>query len=1115
VSAPDPVEELRAEVARLREIVERQQRRLDELAAVLSPEEVVGKEASGVGGDALWQRLGLAEGERRTVTVLFADVSGFTALGERLDPEEFQLVMRDTMTALAGCVHRQEGYLEKFIGDAICAIFGAPVAHEDEPQRAARTALDMHRVLVERSERRPDLQPLTVHIGINTGPVIAGAVGDGSQFGVMGDTINTAARLMGLASAGQTFASAESARRLRRQFRLEDMGLHEVKGKTKAVAAFNVVAEIDRRETAGGGRFLADLVDREAEMAALRGVLDEATVEHRGATVLVTGEAGVGKTRLVDELADRAGDGRRILRSTARLAGDRPYALLAGALAPLVDELGHGDDREIAAALFRGGGAAPPEFEVALARTVARAAADRPLLVVLDDVDRADEGSVELAHYLTRASADRAVVWLLVARKEPGAFVAHDDAHLLRLDPLPDAATAELFERLLPGALTPAHRTRLARQADGNPTFVHEIAQALVDEGIVAERDAGTWRLVGDPLALEIPESVTELIEARLDTLPTSARVALQEAAVIGLRFGARLLARISTIPSSLDAALAELAALDLVAPARGPGGADAFWVFRRQLVREVAYHSLLRRRRLTAHRAVAEALLELEPDRRDDNAELIAHHFDLSDRPARALPFLAHSLRHALEAHSTSAAAVTARKAITIAERHPEEVDRSDLAWFHERLAVCRFLTGERDGVDSLLAAVAIRRTQGDHTAVARGLERAGWYLTLFGEPENAEAHLAAAEEVVDRGLVGDEDAAGVRAGIGASRAFAAAAEGRLAAARRQAAEAASLASAAGDDFSVARARAAAGVVELWDGDPVAAIDHLRAALDLAWAGHQAVLADRCGRWLVVALTEAGAYGDALSLADPLLARADERNDASVGIGVRSALAALWRELGDLDRARRLADDAVRLGRGRSVASDALVGAHLARIHGELDDPRRGEGDAAAHLRELDELLERDPWLGWRLGARTELARARLALAGDDLDLALLSIDRARLRLGEAGAPRERSEAERLEGEVLARRGDPAGARRLEQALADAERSGSPFAVATVAATLARVSPAGEPARAAAVARLDAALTELTARAPDDGSGMVRASALALEAMRLGGELGSEGSTR
>jgi adenylate cyclase len=137
----------------------------------------------------------------------------------------------------------------------------------------------MHRVLADRAGRRPDLEPLTVHIGINTGPVIAGTVGDGSQFGVMGDTINTAARLMGLATSGQTFASAETARRLRRQFRLEDMGLHQVKGKANAVAAFNVVNEIDRRGPDAGGRFLADLVDREAEMAALWQVLDEATAE--------------------------------------------------------------------------------------------------------------------------------------------------------------------------------------------------------------------------------------------------------------------------------------------------------------------------------------------------------------------------------------------------------------------------------------------------------------------------------------------------------------------------------------------------------------------------------------------------------------------------------------------------------------------------------------------------------------------------------------------------------------------------------------------------------------------------------------------------------------------
>src|SRR3954452_15922381 len=198
------------------------------------------REAPSGRDDSLWQRLGLTEGERRNVTVLFADVSGFTALSEHLDTEEFQLVMKDAMSAIAAIITRNDGYIEKFIGDAVCAIFGAPVAHDDEPQRAARSAIEINDALNAKAAARPDLPAIGMHAGINTGIVIAGTVGDGSQFGVMGDTINTASRLLNLAQRGEIFVSAETARRLRRGFRLEDRGVFSVKGKEQPVAAFNV-----------------------------------------------------------------------------------------------------------------------------------------------------------------------------------------------------------------------------------------------------------------------------------------------------------------------------------------------------------------------------------------------------------------------------------------------------------------------------------------------------------------------------------------------------------------------------------------------------------------------------------------------------------------------------------------------------------------------------------------------------------------------------------------------------------------------------------------------------------------------------------------------------------
>ena len=283
------------------------------------------------GGD-MWARLGLTEGERRRVTALFSDVSGFTAMSEKLDPEEANSIMKETMAELTAIIRKHDGYVEKFIGDAICAIFGAPISHEDEPERAARAALEMHAALEARALRRPDLPPLLMHIGINTGLVIAGTVGDGTQFGVMGDTVNTAARLMDKAVKRQTFVSAETARRIRHQFLLTDMGQYQMKGKDLPVQAFMLERQLSAAEAKEARRLHAPLIGRDEELSALRSAAARTTTGPDGAVALVLGDAGMGKTRLLDELAADIAADMFVLRGSGQSVGARPFGLIAEVL---------------------------------------------------------------------------------------------------------------------------------------------------------------------------------------------------------------------------------------------------------------------------------------------------------------------------------------------------------------------------------------------------------------------------------------------------------------------------------------------------------------------------------------------------------------------------------------------------------------------------------------------------------------------------------------------------------------------------------------------------------------------------------------------------------------
>ena len=690
--------DLEASIAELTAIVRRQGELLVRLAEKLG---LTDADAASIGvtprGDALWQRLGLSEGERRTVTVLFADVSGFTEISEHLDTEEFQLVMKDAMSAIATIITRNDGYIEKFIGDAVCAIFGAPIAHDDEPQRAARSALEINRVLREKAEARPDLPAIAMHAGINTGVVIAGTVGDGSQFGVMGDTINTASRLMNLASRDEIFVSAETARRLRREFVLEDRGVFEVKGKQHPVAAFNLVGERGLGDLGDEERLRAPLIGRGAELDELRANAD-AAAGGDGRSVVVVGEPGVGKTRLVSELVDGVGARFLVIGGSARVVGDQPLGLLIDGFGHRIDDLVAGPDRDAVRPVLDGAVTLPPDFETIFARLLSDTAARAPMLMVLDDLELADPGSIELLRYLSRATRDDPILWIFIARQAPAGFdpATHGDDGVVtvRLIPLTDDETATLFDGLLPGVLSDAQRARLAYQADGNPEFAEEIALSLIDLGVVTQAVDGSYRLVGDPETLEIPSSVAELVEARMDRVSTNARITLQDAAVIGVRFRESLLGAVASIPAAVPASLAELAAAELIVE---PDDDDPYWRFRSHVVREVAYESILRRRRPKLHRGVAEALLQLEPERLVENVELLATHLELSDEPALAIPYLRTAVEYAQAAHSDSAVVERARRALSIRAREPDAVSDTDAAWFLEQLSNASGTVGDR----------------------------------------------------------------------------------------------------------------------------------------------------------------------------------------------------------------------------------------------------------------------------------------------------------------------------------------------------------------------------------------------------------------------------------
>jgi class 3 adenylate cyclase/tetratricopeptide (TPR) repeat protein len=669
--------------------------------------------------------------ERRPVTVLFADLVGFSTLAEHMDPEELRTVMTETFAELTAEVEAREGVVEKFIGDAVMAIFGAPKAHEDDPDRATETALRMLEIAEQRSAGVP--APLQLRIGINSGLVVSGTVGDGTQAGVMGDAVNTAARLQQAAEPGEVMVSASVWRRVRERYDGEHIGPLEVKGREQPVDAYRVVGP--RRPDV---RRLAPFVGRAAELALLD-LLWSSVVKGNTHVVSVVGEPGVGKSRLLSEFAPRDGGldiriacgGERafgpFLELIERILGGTPKDLEE--LAERAEEMGV--DEEVAPLLgaLLGLAGGPPVVQMADEQKKRQVFAGvwqflravpggRPALLVLDDVHWADRSSLDLLGFLLERLGGSPLMLVLAYRPgfEQVDRVAFRASHTgVRLEPLSPEESVAMARGFLGVRELPADLERLVgMRAEGNPFFVEELIQALLELGSLAVVD-GTAVLA--KVEVDVPDTVQGTILARMDRLEPKERSLLQHAAVIGRSFSTDLLAAVMG-EEDLGGSLDELVRAQLLL-AQGPDQ----WTFKHALIQEVTYETLLLRQRRELHAKVARAL---ESRAGDDpaNLELLAEHFARADATEEAR-------RYALAAGDLASERmgfVEARARYETAYRLWGEGDERGRVELLEKLGWARLLGGDVGGAKTaLVEAEAGWRT-------LREARRAGGVLGMLG---------------------------------------------------------------------------------------------------------------------------------------------------------------------------------------------------------------------------------------------------------------------------------------------------------------------------------------------------------------------------------------------
>jgi adenylate cyclase len=637
-----------------------------------------------------------AGSDRRPVTVLFADLSGFTALGERLDPEDIRLLQGDLFQLMASAVEHYEGFVEKFVGDAMMAVFGAPAAHEDDPERALRAALAMRERVAALNGRWAGRlgRTLALHTGIHTGPVVAGTLGStpSAAYAVTGDTVNTASRLQTAAEAGQILASRATYRLTQHAFEFESLGDLAMKGKAGPVAAYRLVGALATPRPARGLEahgLVAPLVGRDEELGQLLAAFQR-MLGGRTQVVSLIGEAGAGKSRLQAEfLMKLESDGHAgtiaVRRAICSSLGEKTYGVLASLLQEAygvspddsleaarrklesgLEGLGVGAEEtaRIAAVLgyVLGLGQEEPRmrhlepeqlkrqiFLAARALFEARLAAS-PLLIIVEDLHWADPASLELLRFLVDRLPDRRLMLLLAYRPTVDAaiVVSSRATHTsIRIAPL----SASDSDALLASLFGPVERcperlhTLIVERAGGNPFYLEEMVRNLIAKGVLVREDSG-WTCTADAAIVDVPVTIQGLLLSRLDRLSAVPRRVIQEAAVIGTSFDQRLLGMVSGDQAS-DAVLEALEDAELLAEAPHGGGGESpgpdagrRYRFTHALVQEVAYENLLVRRRAELHTRVGQALEALRgtsPQRLED-LEALGHHWSLStDKPRGA----------------------------------------------------------------------------------------------------------------------------------------------------------------------------------------------------------------------------------------------------------------------------------------------------------------------------------------------------------------------------------------------------------------------------------------------------------------------------------------------
>ena len=1065
------------------------------------------------------------EGERRQVTVLFADIAGFTTLAEKLDPEDVHRIVDRCFELITAEVHRFEGTINQYTGDGVMALFGAPIAHEDSPRRAAHAALAIQRALrsYDRELQAQGGLHLRMRIGLNTGPVVVGRIGDDLRmdYTAVGDTTNLAARLQQSARPGSVVVSETTHGAIGAFFETLDLGDVSMKGRAPS-RAFEVLRPRARRSrlAAAVERGLTRLVGRAREVGILLERFADVK-QGRGQVVSLAGDAGIGKSRLLLEF-------RRALLE----AGEQPTWLEGQCVSfgqsipflPLIEQLRlnfqieeFDGEPEIIAKVEHGmrrmggleahipyvryllsvdpgdpgildmeAGARRAKCFEAIRALSLRGARLRPLVLVFEDLHWIDAGTAEYLASMVDAVASVPLMLILTYRVGYSPPVPARSFHtVLTLHPLSETDAVAMAGHVLGAAdLPPALHRALLEKAEGVPLFIEEVIRTLLDLGML-RREGDGYRVVEGAGVLNVPDTIQGIIMARLDRLGEEGKRTVQLASVIGRQFLGRLLQRVAGLTDRLTELLEELKGLEIIyelglAP-------EPAYIFKHALIQDVAYQSLLKERRRELHRAVGMAIEEIYADRLAEHAEELAHHFRNGEEWEKAFTYLVRSGDRAKAAYANQAALDFYGRALEASARVTPAPDPVRIMEIHHRRGeVLRLLAQYGDSIGEFERMREVARSGGDRVREGEALVEIAYsqFLTFNNEAVGHCRRCAQEALAIGRETGSQHVVARSLCYLG----LAAQVAGEVAEGDRLFEESLAIARAGGfaDTVSVSLTWLAAHAN--WRGEFSGAIETGRQAAAAAREINDGLSEMISLAFVCLGQIGLGEYREALATIDDGLTKARERNNSFIAGRLTNTLGWLYQELGDFRRATEYNREAAEMGRrakNANVEVSSLINLSLDELN--LGDPRR----ALALMEETQERVEKYAFGAhrWRWSNHLNVYLSEALLATGDSTRALEQADKALRQARGTGSLKYQAKALALRGQIFLEAGQRDDARReLAEALALARRIGYPTLTWQTAHLLARAdAAAGRTEAAASSARLAAETLDLIAgRLPD-----------------------------